>query len=559
MTSKVAPETQTDNDSAHRETEPVAVSDPGNDAHPVEARAQSNPFSAEQVAHDLRGHVEQTDPGQISGWLYDHEHPGRQLTVEIVLDGVSIARQVANRPQQALLDTDIGDGRHGFALSLDKALMASAPHQLIAREYWTGWQLPGSPILVQSAEGAQSDESQLRGALDSVSDGRAKGWAFDPSRPDTKLQVEILNGDTVIMAGAANRFRQDLLDAGIGDGWHGFDLSTGALRPDGENVALSARILGRVQRLPFAGTRIDTAPAQDRIDPPPLQPTAQKPGLQPGNPRYPPFDNIRDTRFFFPSARHAEALSRLFMLSEDRNMGIAVLTGEIGAGKTLVRTLLFARLDPADYMRVSIENSLLDFDGLLLEIISQMQGERLATADYPDRYSLLALFKRLLLEEVSSRNRHLVVLIDEAQELSSATLRALKGLTNIAPENGSYLTLILIGQPELNGQLKRLPQVEQRVSQRFHLSNLDREETAYYIRHRLRAAGFRGEPPVTQEAIELIYHASKGTPREINRICKLAVNYRLTHGCGELDAEAVKAVTDDLREHGSPRRIKTHF
>ncbi|WP_295883756.1 hypothetical protein [uncultured Thiohalocapsa sp.] len=107
--------------------------------------------------------------------------------------------------------------------------------------------------------------------------------------------------------------------------------------------------------------------------------------LGPRNPPRPAFENTRDTRFYFPSAAHREALSRLLFLAQDRNMGIGLLTGEIGAGKTLLRTLLYAQLSCADHIRVNIENSLLDFDGLLLEVLSQMRGARVHSADLPDR------------------------------------------------------------------------------------------------------------------------------------------------------------------------------
>ena len=94
------------------------------------------------------------------------------------------------------------------------------------------------------------------------------------------------------------------------------------------------------------------------------------------NPPRQPFDNTRDTRYFFPASGHVEALSRLLFLAEDRNMGMGLLTGEIGSGKTLLRTVLHARIGGDQHLRVSIENGLLDFDDLLLEIISQMRGER---------------------------------------------------------------------------------------------------------------------------------------------------------------------------------------
>jgi general secretion pathway protein A len=273
--------------------------------------------------------------------------------------------------------------------------------------------------------------------------------------------------------------------------------------------------------------------------------------LAPNNPPRPAFENTRDTRFYFPSAVHREALSRLLFLARDRNMGIGLLTGEIGAGKTLLRTLLYSQLSAAEHLRVNLENSLLDFDGLLLEMLSQMRGARVHSADLPDRYSRLAAFKRALSELVAADNKHLVVLIDEAQQLGLDTLEALKALTNIASERQNFLTLILIGQPELRERLARLPQVEQRISLRFHLGALTASETGDYVRHRLVAAGFVGEPPVTADAVALLHGASRGIPREINRLCKLALEHAVTRGLPALDAAAIGVVVTDLRRHGA--------
>lgn len=268
------------------------------------------------------------------------------------------------------------------------------------------------------------------------------------------------------------------------------------------------------------------------------------------NPPAPPFDSTRDTRYFFPSAGHAEALSRLLFLADDRNMGMGLLTGEIGSGKTLLRTVLHARLSPENHVRVSIENGLLGFDDLLLEILSQVQSQRLRPSDYPDRYSRLAAFKRLLTEQIVARDRHLVILLDEAQQLAPGCLDAIKGLTNISSERQNYLTLILIGQPELRGQLRQLPQVDQRVSLRFHLTALTADEMWDYVRHRLGVAGFRGAFPFDDAALEILFQASRGIPREVNRICKIALEHVLAEDLGRFTAHAIGTVVDDLRRHG---------
>jgi general secretion pathway protein A len=237
-------------------------------------------------------------------------------------------------------------------------------------------------------------------------------------------------------------------------------------------------------------------------------------------------------------------------LAEDRNMGMGLLTGEIGSGKTLLRSVLHARINAETHVRVSIENSLLGFDDLLLEIISQIRGERLLPSDCADRYTRLSIFKRLLTDQVAARGRHLVILLDEAQLIALEDLDAIKGLTNIASERQNFLTLILIGQPELRVRLRQLPQVDQRISLRFHLTALSPEETAEYVAHRLRVAGFEGEFPFTEEALDLLYRASRGIPREINRVCKIGLDHVLNEQLDRFTEATLSAVVEDLRRHG---------
>jgi len=263
-----------------------------------------------------------------------------------------------------------------------------------------------------------------------------------------------------------------------------------------------------------------------------------------------PFDNTRDTNYFFASSGHAEALSRLSFLVEDRNMGIGLLTGEIGCGKTVTRTMLHRQLAKPTHIVVSLENCLLEFDDLLLEIISQMRGERATSAELPDRYSRLATFKQTLMRQVAESNRHLVILLDEAQQLSPASIESLKSLTNIASERQNFLTLILIGQPELRNTIRQLRQVDQRVSLRYHLNAMSFDETRRYLEHRLQVAGLQGPMPFDTDAVRLLFEASGGVPREINRICKLALDHARAHDLALLDAAIVNSVTDDLRRHG---------
>lgn len=539
----------------------------------------------------LRGHVDGIIDGWVCGWLYTPAAPNQRLRVEMLLGDQVLATGIADRPRADLTDAGMGDGAHAFALKLDANLFDGQQHALILREANSREPLRGSPILFCDQPQSQA-KPRINGQFDRVDEGLACGWACDPEHPEQRLQIAIHFKDQIIAQGTADRFRQDLLDAEIGDGAHAFELQIDPERLRHVQGRLSARVLEHDSWLPGSPSVSAIKPKpepepgqisdQGSVMPPELEwqalapkstliafskPSgdlaAQEPAepalIRADNPPQPAFENTRDTRFFFPSSGHAEALSRLFLLAHDRNMGIGVLTGEIGAGKTLLRTLLYSRLSDREHLRVSLENSLLDFDGLLLEILSQMQGERLAANDFPDRYTRLAAFKRLLSEQVAASNRHLVILIDEAQQLSLENLEALKALTNISAERQNFLSLILIGQPELRAKLKQLPQVDQRVSLRFHLEGLDRAETGYYIRHRLRVAGFHGEPPINEEALDLIHQVTRGIPREINRLCKLALEHLLTHNGGKLDQHRITILIDDLRRHGALEEIRNEL
>lgn len=269
-----------------------------------------------------------------------------------------------------------------------------------------------------------------------------------------------------------------------------------------------------------------------------------------------PFDNTRDTRFFYESEGHAEALSRLLYLLKDRNMGMGMLTGEVGCGKTMTRSVLHKRLNSDRYKIVSVENCLLDFDSLLLEIISQMLGERLRVEDLPDRYTRLAAFKKILSTRIAGAGKHLVIMLDEAQHLQPMDLEGVKGLTNISSERENFSTVILIGQPDLRQKIRNLPQIDQRISLRYHLNPLTVKDTLEYLKHRLEVAGLRSEMPFTVKAVYAICRESEGVPRNINRICKLAIEHADANDLEKIDTDTVALIVRDLRrQEGMPGSV----
>ncbi len=268
-----------------------------------------------------------------------------------------------------------------------------------------------------------------------------------------------------------------------------------------------------------------------------------------------PFEELGDTRFFFESDDHREALDRMLYVVNDRSMNMGLLTGEVGSGKTITKNVVCSSLPRHDFEVISFENSNFSFSDLLFDICRRItfRDARIglsASFDAPrrgDSFMLMALFKKIVETLVYEDKRHLVLIFDEAQQIESKVLDEIKNLTNISSETQTYLTIFLIGQPELRENIRILRQVDQRIFLRFHLNNLDFNNTCKYIQHRLRIAGSIHAGPFTSSAFEAIFRATGGIPREINRLCKLALNYGFAQNLSELSHEDVAVIIDDLR------------
>ena len=256
-----------------------------------------------------------------------------------------------------------------------------------------------------------------------------------------------------------------------------------------------------------------------------------------------PFECTRDSQYYFAAASHEKAVSRLYDMFHDGNQGFAVLSGDSGLGKTLIRTVLHRRLDSQRFVRVSIETSLLGFDEMLLEIISQIQGDRVHAADLPDRYSRLALFKTLLSERIIHSGRHLLLMLDEAQGLDRATLEGLRNLSNISAEKQNLMSVGLFGGTQLDNLVQGLPELRQRIGEQLSLSPLDSSETHAYVDHRLRTAGSPRTLSLADTTWARLHRVSGGIPRNINRLMKSALNSSMSSENG-LDDTCLMGVLD---------------
>lgn len=259
-----------------------------------------------------------------------------------------------------------------------------------------------------------------------------------------------------------------------------------------------------------------------------------------------PFEPTWDTRFFFQSRDHDEALNRLTFLAGERTMLFGMMTGEIGCGKTLTRAVFSERLDPRRFCVATQENSAFTFSELLGLVLEELEGTLIDVGS--TKYARVERLKKVV-SRVHMEGRHLVLIFDEAQDMTPATLNELKLLTNLNRAGQSYLTIVLVGQPELRDLVGSLPQIDQRISLRFHLNALDKDDSRNYLRHRLKVAGHPTGDLFDEDAIERAYQVTLGVPRELNRIAKLSLEFAWVKEYPQVSLKAVEAVVRDLQRH----------
>lgn len=254
-----------------------------------------------------------------------------------------------------------------------------------------------------------------------------------------------------------------------------------------------------------------------------------------------PFNITPDPRFLYFSAQHQEAFNHLLFGIHQRK-GFITLTGEVGAGKTTVCRKLLEELGP-QYRTALILNPCLDID-LLLRAICDELGLNVGAAD---RLTCLQTLNRFVLDEVQA-GRDVVLIIDEAQDLSVELLEQIRLLSNLETDHQKLIQIILMGQPELRDKLAlpQLRQLRQRITIRYHLGPLNAEQTAEYIHHRLTLAGARGFPRFDAAAIKRIHRYSGGIPRLINAVCDKALLAGFVMQTGLITKRLVQLAVDEL-------------
>jgi general secretion pathway protein A len=256
-----------------------------------------------------------------------------------------------------------------------------------------------------------------------------------------------------------------------------------------------------------------------------------------------PFAITPDPRYLYLSERHAEALAHL-LYGINESGGFIQLTGEVGTGKTTVVRTLLSRVPHHADVAVILNPRVTPVEFLLT--ICEELGLPVEDADRDSVKQMVDALNRRLLS-AHAEGRRIIVIVDEAQNLSAETLEQVRLLTNLETPTQKLLQIILIGQPELRELLDRndLRQLAQRITGRYHLKPLSREETEGYVRHRLRVAGAVGEI-FTASALREVYRLAAGVPRVVNVTCDRALLGAYTQEQRRVTARLVRRAAGEV-------------
>ncbi len=256
-----------------------------------------------------------------------------------------------------------------------------------------------------------------------------------------------------------------------------------------------------------------------------------------------PFAITPDPRYLYMSERHAEALAHL-LYGINESGGFIQLTGEVGTGKTTVVRTLLSRVPHHADVAVILNPRVTPVEFLLT--ICEELGIEIADADRASVKQMVDALNRRLLS-AHAEGRRIIVIVDEAQNLSAEVLEQVRLLTNLETPTQKLLQIILIGQPELRELLDRndLRQLAQRITGRYHLEPLSREETQGYVRHRLRVAGAAAEI-FTPSALAEVHRLAGGIPRVINVSCDRALLGAYTRETRKVTAALVRSAAGEV-------------
>src|SRR3990167_2402897 len=255
-----------------------------------------------------------------------------------------------------------------------------------------------------------------------------------------------------------------------------------------------------------------------------------------------PFRLAPDPKFFFGSKSHNKAMAYLHYGLRQAE-GFIVITGEIGAGKSVLIGHLIDQLDRSNVLAANLVTPNLAPEDLLSHILSAFRIEPSGTGKTAE----IEAFEDFLFDQMT-HGRRVLLIVDEAQNLPIKTLEELRVLSNLEYDGTPLFQVFLIGQPDFRDTMGRsdMEQLRQRVIATYHLEPMSRDETEKYIGHRLAFVGWNGDPKISGAAFAAIYAATGGVPRKIHKLCNRILLFCSVEKLHQVDGATVALVLSDL-------------
>ena len=273
----------------------------------------------------------------------------------------------------------------------------------------------------------------------------------------------------------------------------------------------------------------------------------------------PPFQLTPDSRYLFFSHIHKRAKAYMDYAVWKRD-GFIVLTGEIGAGKTTLINKLLSEIDEnVEIIRI-FQTQLNDVE--FLQAMLMEVGVSAADIHGQGKVELLHRLNDFLIQTYSN-GKHVVLIIDEGQNLTTKVLEEIRMLSGLELDKEKLLNIILVGQPEMNHILDQpnMAQLVQRIRLRFHLGPLKQNETIQYIQHRLSVGGSKNPSKLfTKDTFEVIQKYTGGIPRKLNILCDTALVCAFADNKKAVDLETINDAVSELQwdKSSDDKHSKTH-
>ena len=253
-----------------------------------------------------------------------------------------------------------------------------------------------------------------------------------------------------------------------------------------------------------------------------------------------PFANTPDPAFVYRSPSFAEGFARLLYDATELRGGLSLITGEIGCGKTMLAQALADKLAGSTCDIIALQYPKVTPAQMLATV-----ARGLGVAQPPRGKLELIDLLRATLAGAHRNGRRPVLVVDEAQLATPSLLEEIRLLTNFEDRQDKHVHVVLLGQPELRDRVRKRPQIDQRVSLRFHVEPMEPDDVRGYVEHRLRVAGWAGEPILTDGAFGMLATRSGGVPRRVNTLATQALFVGGMRRLTSIDADLISDVADD--------------